>query len=103
MERFSVAFDRESPKKLKLYYTTAWNGGDRLFKDLKKNADFDFDAFSFLQFTFDQRFETSYTRRLLIRNFNFIAFRLFSDDAEDFSVDSMSFVYKINKLNRGEH
>lgn len=103
MERFSVAFDRESPKKLKLYYTTAWNGGDRLFKDLKKNADFDFDAFSFLFFTFDKRFETSYTRRLLIRNFNYIAFRLLSDDAEDFSVDSMSFVYKVNKLNRGEH
>lgn len=103
MERFSVAFDRESPKKLKLYYTTAWNGGDRLFKDLKKNADFDFDAFSFLLFTFDKRFETSYTRRLLIRNFNYIAFRLLSDDAEDFSVDSMSFVYKVNKLNRGEH
>lgn len=103
MERFSVAFDRESPKKLKLYYTTAWNGGDRLFKDLKKNADFDFDAFSFLLFTFDKRFETSYTRRLLIRNFNYVAFRLLSDDAEDFSVDSMSFVYKVNKLNRGEH
>lgn len=103
IERFSVAFDRESPKKMKLYYTTAWNGGDRLFKDLRKNTDFDFDAFSFLLFTFDQRFETSYTRRLLIRNFNFISFLLLSDDAEDFSVDSLSFVYKVNKLNRGEH
>ena len=103
IERFSVAFDRESPKKLKLYYTTAWNGGERLLKDLKENTDFDFDAFSFLLFSFDKRFETSYTRRLLIRNFNFIAFRILSDEAEDFSVDSMSFVYKVNKLNRGEH
>ena len=103
IERFSVSFDRESPKKMKLYYTTAYNGKENLFKDLKKNVDFDFDAFSFLLYTFDRQFETSYTRRLLIRNFNFIAFRLVSDEAEDFSVDSISFVYKVNKLNRGEH
>ena len=103
MERFSVAFDRESPKQLKLYYTTAYNGSEKLIKALEKNTDFDFDIFSFLLFTFNQRFETSFTRKFFIRNFNFIAFRLLSDDAEDFSVDSLSFIYKVNKLNRGEH
>lgn len=102
IERFSVAFDRESPKKMKLYFSTANNGKNQLFKELKKNLDFDFGNLSFLLFTFDKRFETSYTRRLLIRNFNFISFLLSSDEAEDFSVDSMSFVYKVNKLNRGE-
>lgn len=102
IERFSVAFDRESPKKMKLYFSTAYNGKNQLFKELKKNLDFDFENLSFLLFTFDKRFETSYTRRLLIRNFNFISFLLSSDEAEDFSVDSMSFVYKVNKLNRGE-
>lgn len=103
IERFSVAFDRESPKKMKLFYRTANRGDMNLIKDLQKQKDFDFDELSFLLFTFNNRFESSYSRKLLIRNFNFIAFRILSDEAEDFSVESLSFVYKVNKLNRGEH
>ena len=103
IERFSVAFDRESPKKMKLFYRTANRGDMNLIKDLQKQKDFDFDELSFLLFTFNNRFESSYSRKLLIRNFNFIAFRILSDEAEDFSLDSLNFVYKINKLNRGEH
>ena len=106
MERFSVAFDRESPKQLKLYYSTAYGAAvdpvKREIKNLRKNPDFDFGMFSFLRFAFDKKFETSYTRRFFINSFNFISFLLMSDEAEDFAVDSLSFTYKFKQLNRGE-
>lgn len=102
IERFSISFDRSSSKKLKLYYTTANRGFPNLIKDLKKQNDFDLTNLSFLLFSFDQKFETSYTKNVLIRNFNYISFMLVSDDAEDFAINSISFVYKINRINRGE-
>ena len=102
IERFSISFDRSSSKKLKLYYTTANRGFPNLIKDLKKQNDFDLTNLSFLLFSFDQKFETSYTKNVLVRNFNYISFMLVSDDAEDFAINSISFVYKINRINRGE-
>ena len=102
IERFSISFDRSSSKKLKLYYTTANRGFPNLIKDLKKQNDFDLTNLNFLLFSFDQKFETSYTKNVLIRNFNYISFMLVSDDAEDFAINSISFVYKINRINRGE-
>lgn len=102
IERFSISFDRSSSKKLKLYYTTANMGFPNLIKDLKKQNDFDLTNLNFLLFSFDQKFETSYTKNVLIRNFNYISFMLVSDDAEDFAINSISFVYKINRINRGE-
>ena len=102
IERFSISFDRSSSKKLKLYYTTANRGFPNLIKDLKKQNDFDLTNLSCLLFSFDQKFETSYTKNVLIRNFNYISFLLVSDDAEDFAINSISFVYKINRINRGE-
>ena len=102
IERFSVSFDRSSSKKLKLYYTTANMGFPNLIKDLKKQNDFDLTNLNFLLFSFDQKFETSYTKNVLIRNFNYISFMLVSDDEEDFSINSIGFVYKINRINRGE-
>lgn len=102
IERFSISFDRSSSKKLKLYYTTANKGFPNLIKDLKKQNDFDLTNLTFLLFSFDQKFETSYTKNVLIRNFNYISFMLVSDDAEDFAINSISFVYKINRINRGE-
>ena len=102
IEKFSVSFDRSSSKSLKLYYTTANRGFPNLLKDLKKQNDFDLENISFLIFSFDQNFETSYTKNFLIKNFNYIAFKIVSDEEEDFSINSLSFVYKINKINRGE-
>lgn len=102
IERFSISFDRSSSKQLKLYYTTANMGFPNLIKDLKKQNDFDLTNINFLLFSFDQKFETSYTKNYLIRNFNYISFMLVSDDAEDFAINSISFVYKINRINRGE-
>ena len=102
IERFSISFDRSSSKQLKLYYTTANMGFPNLIKDLKKQNDFDLTNLNFLLFSFDQKFETSYTKNVLVRNFNYISFMLVSDDAEDFAINSISFVYKINRINRGE-
>lgn len=134
IEKVSIAFDRFSPKALKLYYNTANRGKQNLIQALQqagnidvssisnaslinklKNAnvnnlvdrlknqtDFDLDALSFVLFTFDQKFETSFTRSFLVRNFNYISFMLISDEEEDFSVNSISFIYKINRSNRGE-
>ena len=102
METFTVAYDRYAPKAMKLYYTTANRGALNLMQELKENKDFSLTDLSFVLFTYNQRFETSYTRRFLLRNFNNISFRFESSDADDFSIEEISFVYKINRINRGE-
>ena len=134
IEKFSIAFDRESPKSISLYYNTANRGKqnlidalkqsgnidvraltdsslvnvlksanvDNLIERLKTQKDFDLANMSLVLFTFNQRFETSFTKNFLVRNFNYISFMLVSDSDEDFAVNSVSFVYKVNRANRGE-
>lgn len=67
-------------------------GGDRGFSF----DDLDFDSFSF-----DTAFAHSYTKRVCLRNFNFIQFKFGSDTDEDCAVSGVTLVYKINQNNRG--
>ncbi len=62
---------------------------------------FDFGALDFESFSFDTGFAQSFTRRLNVRNFNYIVFRIYSDTAEDCAVSSIAIEYKINQTNRG--
>ena len=64
-------------------------------------APFDFGALDFESFSFDTGFAQSFTRRLNVRNFNYIVFRIYSDTAEDCAVNSIAIEYKINQTNRG--
>ena len=67
-------------------------GGDRGFS---------FDDLDFNSFSFDTAFAHSYTKRVCLRNFNFIQFKFGSDTDEDCAVSGVTLVYKINQNNRG--
>lgn len=62
---------------------------------------FSFGDIDFNQFSFDTAFACSYTRRMHLRNFNFITFRFGSECERDCAVSSAVAVYKINRQNRG--
>ena len=62
---------------------------------------FSLDNFSFENFTLNPAFANSYSVRCNERNFNFIAFRFYSDNDSDCRVNALTIIYKINKSNRG--
>lgn len=69
--------------------------------DAKGLAVFSFEDFSFENFSFDTDFATSYSVKILERNFNFIIFRFISDNDANCAINSFTAQYKINKQNRG--
>ena len=70
-------------------------------RGLNESNLFSFDNFSFVSFSFDTGFASSYTKRLNERNFNFIVFRFLSDSDTDVAVNDITVTYKINKRNIG--
>ena len=64
-------------------------------------ASFSFDGLDFNSFTFDTSFACSYTKRMNLRNFNFIVFRFGSETEQDCAVSGVTLKYKINQNNRG--
>lgn len=62
---------------------------------------FDFSGLDFNNFSFDASFACSYTRRMNLRNFNFIVFRFGSDVDRDCAVSGVTLQYKINRKNLG--
>lgn len=62
---------------------------------------FSFEEFSFENFSFDTAFATSYTARVNQRNFNYIMFRIVSDNDEACAVNNFTVLYKINQNNKG--
>jgi hypothetical protein len=61
----------------------------------------DFSKMDFDHFSFDASFACSFTRRMNLRNFNFIVFRFGSDIDQDCAVSSVTLQYKINRKNLG--
>lgn len=62
---------------------------------------FDFSGLDFNNFSFDASFACSFTRRMNLRNFNFIVFRFGSDVDQDCAVSGVTLQYKINRKNLG--
>ena len=62
---------------------------------------FDFSGLDFNNFSFDTSFACSFTRRMNLRNFNFIVFRFGSDVDQDCAVSGVTLQYKINRKNLG--
>lgn len=60
----------------------------------------DLEGLDFSNFTLSG-FATSYTKRVKVRNFNFISFFFESDNDSDCSIDSFVIKFRINKKNRG--
>jgi hypothetical protein len=69
--------------------------------EIGSDRDFSFDDIDFNNFSFDTAFACSYTKRMCLRNFNFIQFRFGSDTDEDCAVAGVTLIYKINQNNRG--
>lgn len=61
----------------------------------------DFDNIDFDNFTFLTPFAGSVTKRMNVRNFNFIRFLYRSEGDEDCAVAGLTVLYKINQTNRG--
>lgn len=61
----------------------------------------DFGTIDFSNFVLDKEFARSYTLRCNERNFNFIRFRLLSATDQNFAVESLTAMYKINSANLG--
>lgn len=72
----------------------AWEGAVRGAVGL------DFDALDFNSFTFGGAF-ASYTRRMNVRNFNYLRVLFRSDSEHDCAVCGITLYYKINQTNRG--
>ncbi len=63
---------------------------------------FDFNNIDFTKFTFEtSTFAKSFTKKIKIKNFNFIMFYFKSIDKNDCAVNSISITYSISKLNKG--
>ena len=62
---------------------------------------FSFEDFSFLAFSFDSGFQSSYTVKAKEPNFNHIMFRFVSEGDSNCAINGFSLLYKINKQNIG--
>ena len=68
----------------------------------KGDAVLDFDVLNFEEFSFDTTgFATSHTVKSKLRNFNYIMFKLISDNAEDCAVCNLKAVYQYNGRLKG--
>lgn len=62
---------------------------------------FSFEDLDFSNFSFDSAFAHSYTKKVLVRNFNYIMFKIKSDNDKNCIINNLTIVYKINKINKG--
>lgn len=90
------------------YETRRMEGGLLAKRAVSSNMDtylghegLDFSKMDFDHFSFDASFACSFTRRMNLRNFNFIVFRFGSDIDQDCAVSSVTLQYKINRKNFG--
>ena len=64
---------------------------------------FDYDAINFSDFSFEANFAASHTVRVKDRNFNYITFKLISDNDKDCAVCNLKAVYQYNGRLKGVH
>ena len=67
----------------------------------RNEHDFDFGALDFGDLSFTGSFAASTTRRMNLRNFNFIQVKMRSEEPRDMAVSGVTLEYKINQTNRG--
>ena len=60
-----------------------------------------FEDLSFERFSFENAFASSYTVRMRERDINYIRFCFFSDTPEELTVERLTALYKINRMNGG--
>lgn len=74
---------------------------NREYKHLRANNDLDFYGLNLETVSLDSQFASSYTKRLNLRNVNFLMLYLLSDTENDIAINSVQIEYKIQKRNIG--
>lgn len=62
---------------------------------------FSFEDFDFTDFSFTVGFMTSYTRKVKVRDFNYILLKFSSETSDGCALTTIDLTYKINRANRG--
>ena len=88
-----------SKSKLKIGFQT--DNKELLINSHSNGAGFNFNDINFNDFNFENSFIKSNTIKVKERNFNFISFRYISDTNKDVAVNSITVMYKINRINKG--
>ncbi len=96
--RLTVSADSAVGEKLRFGYQTKQGSATH---ELQGHSYMDFEDMSFCDFSFDTKFADSYTKKLNVRNFNYIQFRFAADGKENVAINDLTATYKINKLSRG--
>lgn len=103
---FTVAPERIEGDNVTFGYITREIDSDHDIQQLKKNLHnvvgnpMDLDALSLYLLSFDT-FQTSFTKKVKVRNFNYLMWFVKSDSATDTAINSVIFDYKINRKNKG--
>ncbi len=97
--KMTLYAESNSTGRIKFGYETRKN--NRTSFASKGISSIDLDDISFNDLTFETGFSSSFSVNVNERNFNFIRFRLSSEDEYDCTVNSLTVKYKINKNNTG--
>lgn len=91
--------EKDLANRLKYGINTRFNHKD--YELLRANNDLDFYGLDLQTVSLDSQFASSYSKRLNVRNVNFIMFYFISDTAEDIALNSVQIEFKIHKRNIG--
>lgn len=91
--------EKDLSNHLKYGIKTRFNRND--YELLRANNDLDFNQLDLQTISLDSMFASSYTKKLNIRNVNFIMFYFESDTSEDIAINSIQIEFVIHKKNIG--
>ena len=91
--------EKDLANRLKYGLKTRFTHRD--YELLRANNDLDFTELDLQTVSMDSDFASSYTKKLNIRNVNFLMFYFVSDKAEDVALNSVEVEFKIDKRNIG--
>lgn len=96
--KITISTDPSTNGSLEFGYET--RNVDKLYQ-ARGMRTFSFDDMDFNNFTFESAFANSYTKKVLVRNFNYIMFKFKSDNDTNCIINNLTVIYKINKSNKG--
>lgn len=98
----TLTFEPHVEGNVKFGYTTR-RSAEPKYKDsnLSVATGLDFDDLDFTDFSFNVNFACSRTLKTRVRNYNYIQFRVISDDNKDFALNNFVVTYNYGRKNKG--
>ena len=98
----TLTFEPNIEGNVKFGYLTR-RSGEHKYKDsnLAASEGFDFENVDFTDFSFNVNFACSRTLKTRVRNYNYIQFRVISDDNKDFALNNFVITYNYGRKNKG--